>query len=194
MLFLHFCSYMLVFYIFILYNIFKVWNFLLENASVWSTRLKKEIVMKKSVIFILIAVVCLAAFVGCGQKNKADFEFSYTIDRVEYSCGEVIELTASLKNISGRVISYTGSSGDFFPEIKLYCMNDGSTDVYCIEHDPIPLSTDVVERWVKHGAVGSRTFYFSIPEDAVCGTYSISLYYGEESCEFDGVLEIVERE
>lgn len=148
--------------------------------------------MKKSIVLLLVALICLVAFAGCGQKNKADFEFFYNIDRVEYYGGEVIELTASLKNISGKVISYTGSSGDFFPQIELYCTGaDG--ELYYIEHDPIPLSTDVIERWVKNGAVGNRTFYFSVPEDALCGTYSITLSYGGESCVFEDVLKIVER-
>jgi len=180
-----------VFFCFILYNVFEVRNFLFGSASICQKMFIKEIIMKKSVILLLIAVVCLVAFAGCGEKNKADFEFSYHIDRIEYSAGEVIEITASVKNISGKVISYIGSSGDFFPAIKLYCADaDGE---YCIEHDAVPLSGDVVERWVKHGAVGSRTYYFSIPENAVCGRYSIVLSYMEESSEFSGVLEIAEK-
>ena len=122
--------------------------------------------MKKSIVLLLVVLLCLVAFVGCGQKNKANFEFSYNIDRVEYFGGEVIEITASLKNISGKVISYTGSSGDFFPHIKLYC-TDANGEIHYIEHDPIPFSTDVIERWIKHGAVGNNTFYFSLPEDAL---------------------------
>ena len=149
-------------------------------------------IMKKSVILLLIAAICLVAFTGCGWNKKPDFEFSYYIERVEYSGGEVIEITASVKNVSGRVISYIGSSGDFFPATQLYCPNlDGG--VYYIEHDSIPLSTDVIERWVKHGAVGSRTFYFTVPEDAVCDSYSITLSYGGESYVFKDVLKIVER-
>ena len=149
--------------------------------------------MKKSVILLLIAAICLVAFTGCGWNKKPDFEFSYVIDRVEYSPGEVIEITASVKNISGRVISYTGSSGDFFPWVELYCLGEDGKVIYTIEHDPVPFTTDVVEKWIKNGSVGSKTYYFTIPEDAVCSTYSITLSYGGESCVFNDVLKIVEK-
>ena len=149
--------------------------------------------MKKIIVLLLIAAICLFSFAGCGKKEKANFEFYYEIADTQYSGGEVIELTAYIKNISGKIIAYTGSSGDFFPWIELYCVDADGKVICTIEHDAIPFPTDVVEKWIKNGSVGSKTYYFTIPEDAACGVYSIRLSHSGESCVFDGVLEIVEK-
>ena len=47
------------------------------EARLYARKDKKEIIMKKSIVLLLVALICLVAFAGCGQKNKADFEFFY---------------------------------------------------------------------------------------------------------------------
>ena len=81
--------------------------------------------MKKlSIILSLIMLITL--FPSCTvDDSKHDFEFSYEFEKKSYLRGEEIRIKASVKNISGRKLKYTGcSSYDYFPMAELYFLND----------------------------------------------------------------------
>lgn len=125
-------------------------------------------------------------------KNKT-FEFSYEIERTEYLRGAEIRITATVKNISGKVQKYMGCSGnDYIPMAELYCLNGEGE--YCgrIDFEPIMFPCDIREKKIEKGAVGSHTYVFNIPDDAVCGEYSLKLWRGEDSRVFENILKITD--
>lgn len=147
--------------------------------------------MKKlSIILSLIMLIIL--FPSCvADDGKPDFEFFYEIEKNEYLRGEEIRIKASVKNISGRKLKYTGSSSyDYFPMAELYFLNDEGEHGGKIDFEPMMFTTDVVEKKIEKGEVGSYTYIFKIPADAVCGDYSLKLWRGEDSRVFENVLRI----
>ncbi|MBQ3227467.1 MAG: hypothetical protein IJB43_02660 [Clostridia bacterium] len=147
--------------------------------------------MKKlSIILSLIMLITL--FPSCtADDSKPDFEFFYEIEKNEYLRGEEIQIKASVKNISGRKLKYTGSSSyDYFPMAELYFLNDEGEHGGKIDFEPMMFTTDVVEKKIEKGEVGSYTYIFKIPADAVCGDYSLKLWRGEDSRVFENVLRI----
>ena len=147
--------------------------------------------MKKlSIILSLIMLIIL--FPSCGaDDSKPDFEFFYEIEKTEYLRGEEIRIKASVKNISGRKLKYTGSSSyDYFPMAELYFLNDEGEHGGKIDFEPMMFTADVVEKKIEKGEVGSYTYVFKIPYDAVCCEYSLKLWRGEESRVFENILRI----
>ena len=147
--------------------------------------------MKKlSIILSLIMLIIL--FPSCvADDGKPDFEFFYEIEKNEYLRGEEIQIKASVKNISGRKLKYTGSSSyDYFPMAELYFLNDEGEHGGKIDFEPMVFTADVVEKKIEKGEVGSYTYIFKIPADAVCGDYSLKLWRGEDSRVFENVLRI----
>ena len=147
--------------------------------------------MKKlSIILSLIMLIIL--FPSCGaDDSKPDFEFFYEIEKTEYLRGEEIRIKASVKNISGRKLKYTGcSSYDYFPMAELYFLNDEGEHGGKIDFEPMVFTADVVEKKIEKGEVGSYTYVFKIPDDAVCGEYSLKLWRGDDSRVFENVLRI----
>lgn len=155
--------------------------------------------MKK--LSVLLAIIMLIGlFASCegigdgsienGMKNKT-FEFSYEIEKTEYLRGEEIRIKASVKNISGRKLKYTGSSSyDYFPMAELYFLNDEGEHGGKIDFEPIMFTADVVEKKIEKGEVGRYTYVIKIPDDAVCGDYSLKLWRGEDSRVFENILRI----
>lgn len=147
--------------------------------------------MKKlSIILSLIMLIIL--FPSCvADDGKPDFEFFYEIEKTEYLRGEEIRIKASVKNISGRKLKYTGcSSYDYFPMAELYFLNDEGEHGGKIDFEPMMFTTDVVEKKIEKGEVGSYTYIFKIPANAVCGEYSLKLWCGDDSRVFENVLRI----
>ena len=128
----------------------------------------------------------------CGDDSKPDFEFSCGIAKIEYLRGDEIEIKASVKNISGRKLKYMGCSGnDYIPWAELYYLtDDGAYGGNLEEYDALQFPCDEVEKTIKKGAVGSHTYVFKIPDDAVCGEYSLKLWFGNESRVFENILRI----
>ena len=158
--------------------------------------------MKKlSIILTIIMLVGLfASCEGIGdssfedtEKNKI-FEFSYEIEKTEYLRGEEIQIKTYVKNISGRAQKYMGCSGnDYIPWAELYYLtDDGAYGGNLDEYDALQFPCDVVEKTIKKGEVGSYTYVFRIPTDAVCGEYSLKLWRGEESRVFENILKITD--
>lgn len=146
--------------------------------------------MKKS-SFILAIIMLIALFPSCGvDDSKPDFEFSYEIEKTEYLRGEEIRIKTSVKNISGRKLKYMGCSGnDYIPWAELYYLtDDGAYGGNLEEYDALQFPCDEVEKTIKKGAVGSHTYVFKIPTDAVCGEYSLKLWRGEDSQVFENIL------
>ncbi|MBQ2715191.1 MAG: hypothetical protein IJF21_00200, partial [Clostridia bacterium] len=147
--------------------------------------------MKKlSIILSLLMLITL--FPSCGaDDSKPDFEFFYEVEKTEYLRGEEIQIKASVKNISGRKLKYTGCSGnDYIPWAELYCLN--SEGEYCGKLDCYPpeMPANVIDKTIKRGEVGSYTYVIKIPDDAVCGDYSLKLWRGEDSRVFENILRI----
>lgn len=125
------------------------------------------------------------------DDSKHDFEFSYEFEKKSYLRGEEIRIKASVKNISGRKLKYTGcSSYDYFPMAELYFLNDEGEHGGKIDFEPMVFPADVVEKKIEKGEVGSYTYVFKIPADAVCGDYSLKLWFGDDSQVFENILRI----
>ena len=149
--------------------------------------------MKKMISVLLALLLCLSLLAGCTQNDeeKAQFDFSYSVEKTKYARGETIQITATVTNVSGRTYRYIGCSGnDFIPFISLYNEIDG--EKHYIECDPIVLPADVVNKKVKNGESGSIVNTFVIPEDAMLGNYTLTLSLGEDKKEFADILSIVE--
>ena len=149
--------------------------------------------MKRALSILIVMIMCISAFAGCTQNDgdKAQFDFSYSVEKTKYARGETIQITATVTNVSGRTYRYVGCSGnDFIPFISLYNEIDG--EKHYIECDPIVLPTDVVNKKVKNGESGSIVNSFVITEDAKLGNYSLTLSLGGDKKEFTDILSIVE--
>lgn len=152
-------------------------------------------IMKRTLLILLAIMICLPVLSGCAGEgaNRSDFDFSYEVEKAEYTRGETVHITATVKNVSGWTYRYIGCSGaDFIPSIELYCQANGDDQKYVLACDPVVFPTDEVNKQVKNGESGSYEYSFLIPEDAKLGEYSVTLSWGEESQTFSGVLKIVE--
>lgn len=148
--------------------------------------------MKRILSILIVLLLCLSVFSGCEQNDgdKAQFDFSYSVEKTKYARGETIQITASVTNTSGRTYRYVGCSGnDFIPFISLYNNTDKQYQIAC---DPIIFPEDVVNKKVKNGESGSIVYSFVIPEDAKLGNYSLTLSLGEDKKEFADILSVVE--
>lgn len=154
-------------------------------------------IMKRTLLILLVIMLFLSVLSGCAGEgaDRSDFDFSYTVEKAEYTRGETVHITATVKNISGWTYRYTGCSGeDFIPSIELYShsQTNGDEQKYVLACDPVVFPTDEVYKKVKNGESGSYAYSFLIPEDAKLGEYSVTLSWGEESQTFSGVLKIAE--
>ena len=149
--------------------------------------------MKRILTILIVISLCISVFAGCTQNDgdKAQFDFSYSVEKTKYARGETIQITSTVTNVSGKAYRYVGCSGnDFIPFISLYNEVDG--EKHYIECDPIVLPSDVVNKKVKNGESGSIVNSFVIPEDAKLGNYTLTLSLGGDKKEFTDVLSIVE--
>jgi len=146
----------------------------------------------KKLSIILTIIMLIILFPSCTvDDSKPVFEFFYEIEKTEYMRGEEIRIKASVKNISGRKLKYTGSSSyDYFPMAELYFLNDEGEHGGKIDFEPMVFTADVVEKKIEKGEVGSYTYVFKIPADAVCGDYSLKLWFGDDSQVFENILRI----
>ena len=74
--------------------------------------------MKRILTILMVMSLCISVLVGCTQndENKAQFDFSYSVEKTKYARGETIQITATVTNVSGRPYKYDGcSSYDFIP-------------------------------------------------------------------------------
>ena len=149
--------------------------------------------MKRIISLIIVIVLSVSVFAGCTQNDgdKAQFDFSYSVEKTKYIRGETIQITATVTNVSGRTYRYVGCSGnDFIPLVSLYNEIDG--EKHYIECDPFVWPADVVNKKVKNGESGSIVNTFVIPEDAKLGNYTLALSKGGDMKEFVDILSIVE--
>ncbi len=147
--------------------------------------------MKRILTFALFVLLCISALVGCAnQELDYEFEFSYEVEKGTYTRGETVQVTATVTNVSGHAYRYTGCSGnDFIPMISLYHTSDPQTQ---LTFEPIVFPTDLVNKKVEDGESGSMVYSFAIPEDARLGSYSLTLWLGDDKKEFANVFSIVE--
>ena len=148
--------------------------------------------MKRILSLLIVILICFSVFAGCTQNDgdKAQFDFSYSVEKTKYARGETIQITATVTNVSGRTYKYDGcSSYDFIPSISLYNSTDKQ---YQLAHEGIIWATDVKPKKVKNGESGVWTFEFAIPDDVKLGNYSITLSREGDRKEFTDILSIVE--
>ncbi len=151
--------------------------------------------MKKiSIILALIMLVGILTACFDGAQDKPTYEFSYEIEKTEYLRGEEIQIKTYVKNISGRAQKYMGCSGnDYIPWAELYYLtDDGASGGNLEEYNALQFPCDEVEKTIKKGAVGSHTYVFKIPTDAVCGEYSLKLWRGDDSQVFENILRVTD--
>ncbi|MBQ1195105.1 MAG: hypothetical protein IIX44_02555 [Clostridia bacterium] len=156
----------------------------------------------KKLSIILVIIMLVGLFASCegigdssleGKEKNKIFEFSYEIENTEYLRGEEIRINAYVKNISGRTQKYTGCSGnDYIPVPELYWLTDDGEVGGELIYEPLVFPCDVKEKKIKRNAIGCQTYVFVIPDDAVCGAYSLKLSRGEDSRVFEDVLRITD--
>ena len=163
-----------------------------KAAAHSTTTTRKGVNMKRILTILMVMSLCISVLVGCTQndENKAQFDFSYSVEKTKYARGETIQITATVTNVSGRTYKYDGcSSYDFIPSISLYNSTDKQ---YQLAHEGIIWATDVKPKKVKNGESGVWTFEFTIPDDVKLGNYSITLSREGDRKEFTDILSIVE--
>lgn len=148
--------------------------------------------MKRILSLLIVLLLCFSVFTGCTQNDgdKAQFDFSYSVEKTKYARGETIKITATVTNVSGKTYKYDGcSSYDFIPSISLYNSTDKQ---YELSHEGVLWAADVKPKKVKNGGSGTWTYEFVIPEDSKLGKYSITLSREGDRKEFTDILSIVE--
>ena len=148
--------------------------------------------MKRILSLLIVILLCFSVFTGCTQNDgdKAQFDFSYSVEKTKYARDETIKITATVTNVSGKTYKYDGcSSYDFIPSISLYNSTDKQ---YELSHEGVLWAADVKPKKVKNGGSGTWTYEFVIPEDSKLGKYSITLSREGDRKEFTDILSIVE--
>ena len=148
--------------------------------------------MKRILTVLMLMSLCISVFAGCTQNdgNKTQFDFSCSVEKTLYARGEIIQITATVTNVSGKTYEYTGCSGnDFIPFISLY--NEANKQ-YQIISEPFALPEDVVEKQIEDRESGSIVYSFVIPENAKLGNYSVVLSLGEDKKEYTNLLSVCE--
>ena len=148
--------------------------------------------MKRILSLLIVLLLCFSVFTGCTQNDgdKAQFDFSYSVEKTKYARGETIKITATVTNVSGKTYKYDGcSSYDFIPSISLYNSTDKQ---HQLSHEGIIWTSDVKPKKVKNGETGTWTYEFVISEDSKLGNYSITLSREGDKKEFTDILSIVE--
>lgn len=154
----------------------------------------------KKLSLLLVLIIILGAFSACAgigddtlkvDSHAPSFELSYEISKREYTRGETVIITASVKNISGEDLTYTAVNDSFYPTIELYSQAEGNEASTNITHEPIVTSSGSSEFTAKAGQVGKKEYTFIIPDDAKLGSYSITLNYRGDVCTYNDVLMVM---
>ena len=113
--------------------------------------------MKKIITSTIWLIMCAMIFVSCTTflpnepTTDENFAYGYQISKSEARQGELVTVTATVTNISGKDYTYTGASSDCRPEVRLNSFKpDGEIDKV-INHEPVPSTDDVGEHVLKDG-------------------------------------------
>ncbi len=124
------------------------------------------------------------------SENECDLRFR--IDKESFITGETIVLTASLLNISGRDIKYTGYIEDLTPSVSVY--PDGQPDKALSSH-PFPAYDQLPQERVLSAYGRNRTFYaFPIDRTVPGGSYTVELTCGDLKEVYTAAFSIIEAE
>ena len=155
--------------------------------------------MKKIMMSAISLILCAMFFTGCTAflpnepTTDENFAYGYSISKSEAKQGELVTVTATVTNISGKDYTYTGASSDCRPEVRLHSFKpDGEIDKV-INHEPAPSTDDVGEHVLKDGEILSYTYSFKIPDDAFCADYGIYISCFGYGREIKDVLKVVEK-
>ncbi len=129
---------------------------------------------------------------GAGPTHPT-FSFDYGIEDEQalYMPGDRIRILTKVTNL-GMPFTVTGSSQAFSADAWL--VPHGSEDVYAAEgriNGLFAYCEDYVVQTIEQGRVGKHSGLFTIPEDAMAGTYDLVLSYKEEYQVFENAVTIV---
>ena len=116
-------------------------------------------------------------------------EFRHSLqgmDPVMVPCGQMLEITVSMTNISSENIEFTGSWMAFVPSAILTM-----GDMAIITHESYPMTEEYQKYVLAPGQSREITYTFPIPENAVCGAYDLYVTFGEQSFTFEDAVNVV---
>ncbi len=157
--------------------------------------------MKKlSIILVLIMLVGLfSSCEGIGDDAPVtdtytpDFELTFEpLPKREFRRGEMFTITTCVRNISGKDLTYSAVINSYYPTIELHSQEGDGVSAKIVP-EPIDTVSGSEEFTAKAGQVGRKTFTFIIPEDAVPGTYSVTLNYRGDVCTYRDAIVILDK-
>ncbi len=114
---------------------------------------------------------------GVPEVSEKECDLRFRIDKESFITGETIVLTASLLNISGRDIKYTGYIEDLTPSVSVY--PDGQPDKALSSYG-FPAYDQLPQERVLSAYGRNRTFYaFLTDRNTPAGSYTVELTCGE---------------
>ena len=139
---------------------------------------------KFSALFLLICLVA-ALLYGCAEK---EYTFAFSVELrdpdtreviTEVARGDRIEVAVTVTNASGRAYEYVGAASGFNADVIL-SMTEQSYE-YRLVHEPIAETADKNPHRIEDGESSTRSYYFTIPEDAPSGEYVLYTGYQHSS-------------
>ncbi len=141
---------------------------------------------RKIIIPFLIVIIIVESFIIIYPKMKSNntYKFSYTLNKTEFTTGEILKVKANCQFVSGVPFVYKGETG-FSPNMQLIGKKG---NVYTIGIY-VPDSEDNELYFAAPGktsldTVGQFCFNFDMPE----GYYSLLLCYGTYTEEISDVI------
>lgn len=140
-------------------------------------------------IVAIAAVVGMVAWgrmgemTGPGSDPNTQFTFSYSMTPIngKVNRGDTVTVDASMTN-QGKAFT----TSDFFPYAQFILQGNDSIVIQGV----YALDESTEKRKIENGDQASRYFIFSIPENAVEGTYDLVISYKKEQQVYSGVLEV----
>ena len=139
-------------------------------------------------IVAIAAVVGMVAWgrmgtAGPGSDPNTQFTFSYSMTPIngKVNRGDTVTVDASMTN-QGKAFT----TSDFFPYAQFILQGNDSVVIQGV----YALDESTEKRKIENGDQASRYFIFSIPENAVEGTYDLVISYKKEQQVYSGVLEV----
>ena len=144
----------------------------------------------KRILLLCLSLIFLVSVVTSCNKNdsgKADqWEFAYTIEKLNFMQGETICITVDVTNI-GRDYEFIGSTVDLFGPAKLYFNSDENQTLKAL---PLANTCDATKNVFKNGEKARRTYYFDTDESSLEGFYTFEVSFGGEHKVFEKILVV----
>ena len=142
-------------------------------------------------VCLIVAITAVGGLVAWGRMGTAgpgsdpntQFTFSYSMTPIngKVNRGDTVTVDASMTN-QGKAFT----TSDFFPYAQFILQGNDSVVIQGV----YALDESTEKRKIENGDQASRYFIFSIPENAVEGTYDLVISYKKEQQVYSGVLEV----